>query len=278
MKEVDKKLSNTCENGNLEKIKQFVDIAEEVYSLFEVKQFLRIPKGRKKFEKSFLEVMEKAGRLYGLTIADEDDGSFFVGFEDNEYPYHCHFWIWIYDKKIVMDLYLWGNHFLWEFPNFLFKKTLKKIEKLWETYNYNDRIFKEYEMWKKMREIDKKLLDACEDGNLEKVKQLLERGADVNVRGKDGETALMIVSWYGKKKIAELLIKKGIDLNAKDNFGRTALMYASWYGHKEIVKLLLEAGADVNAQDKDDITALMYAFKNGDEEIIKLLKSYEAEI
>ena len=129
----------------------------------------------------------------------------------------------------------------------------------------------------KMREIDKEFLNACEEGDLERVKQLLERGADVNVRDKDGETALMIVSWYGKKEIAELLIKNGIDINAKDNLGRTALMYASWYGHNEVVKLLLENGADVNAQDEDDITALMYAFKNGDKEIIELLKSYETK-
>jgi hypothetical protein len=40
---------------------------------------------------------------------------------------------------------------------------LKKIEKLWETYNYNDRIFKEYEKWKKMRKDDLEKLENGED-------------------------------------------------------------------------------------------------------------------
>jgi hypothetical protein len=142
MKE-DKKL-NACEKCELERIKQFIEISYEVYWLWEKKHALGIPKGKKKFEKEFLELMEKVGKIYGLTLSD-DDGALVVGFKDNEGQYWCDFDIWIYDKVVVIDLYLWGNSFLWEFPNFLFKKTLKKIEKLWETYNYNDRIFKEYE-------------------------------------------------------------------------------------------------------------------------------------
>jgi len=56
-----------------------------------------------------------------------------------------------------------------------------------------------------MREIDGMLLDACEDGDLEKVKQLLENGADVNAKDKDGLTALMYASYNGHKEVVELL-------------------------------------------------------------------------
>jgi ankyrin repeat protein len=45
-----------------------------------------------------------------------------------------------------------------------------------------------------MREIDEMLLNACKIGDLEVVKLLLEKGADVNARFEYGETALMYAS------------------------------------------------------------------------------------
>jgi len=57
----------------------------------------------------------------------------------------------------------------------------------------------------KMRE----LLNACKDGDLEKVKQLLESRADVNARNKDGKTALRIALEEGHKEIVKLLKSYG---------------------------------------------------------------------
>jgi ankyrin repeat protein len=128
-----------------------------------------------------------------------------------------------------------------------------------------------------MREIDKELIKASEYNYLEKVKQLLEEGADVNAKDDFGKTALMWACEYGYKEIAELLIEKGADLNAQDKYGLTALIYATKWSQKEVVKLLLEKGADMNIKDKDGRTALWYAFLIEDEEIIELLKSYETK-
>jgi ankyrin repeat protein len=61
-----------------------------------------------------------------------------------------------------------------------------------------------------MREINEELLNACKDGNLKKVKQLLEKGADVNAREYEyGWTALMLAALNGHKEVVELLIEKG---------------------------------------------------------------------
>jgi len=91
-----------------------------------------------------------------------------------------------------------------------------------------------------MRDIDKELLNACWLGDFKKVKQLLEKGADVNARDEDGWTALIKASYNGYEGIAELLIEYGADVNAQNKYGDTALIYACWNGHKEVAELLLE--------------------------------------
>jgi ankyrin repeat protein len=99
--------------------------------------------------------------------------------------------------------------------------------------------------------LNRQLINAVKEGNLKKVIDLLENGADVNAKNNDGYTALMTASREGHKEIVELLIKNGADVNVKNNDGGTALMYASSKGHKEIVELLIKNGADVNAKNNN---------------------------
>ena len=80
-------------------------------------------------------------------------------------------------------------------------------------------------------------------GDYSQVKNSIKEGADVNVRNRWGETALLWASYVGHTEVVELLIEKGADINVLDNNGYTALMWASKKGHTEVVKLLKEAGA-----------------------------------
>lgn len=63
---------------------------------------------------------------------------------------------------------------------------------------------------------------------LDVISFLKERGADINARGKDGETTLMIVSAFNadRSQVINKLIDLGFSTDAKDNFGDTAIMYA----------------------------------------------------
>ena len=93
-----------------------------------------------------------------------------------------------------------------------------------------------------------------EDESINKIKQALNNGADVNVQNNDGDTALMWASEeiymmetsYLRIPIVALLLKKGADVNVKDHYGNTALLIASLKGHTKIVEMLLEKkyGAD----------------------------------
>lgn len=57
----------------------------------------------------------------------------------------------------------------------------------------------------------------------------------------------------------EELVENGADINSSDYYGETALMRASFFGHLDIVQFLVENGADIDATDEDDDTAFDHA-------------------
>ncbi|MBE6463310.1 MAG: hypothetical protein E7005_06115 [Alphaproteobacteria bacterium] len=134
---------------------------------------------------------------------------------------------------------------------------------------------------KKANEVGKKLIKACqgkEKKDVKEIKELIDKGADVNQIDISGISALGYASSWGHKEIAELLIQNGADVNQKSVNGINALGYASNWGHKEIVKLLISRGADVNAKNELGNTALIRASKRGYEEIVELLIQNGADV
>ncbi|MHB9147127.1 MAG: ankyrin repeat domain-containing protein [Candidatus Amoebophilus sp.] len=130
---------------------------------------------------------------------------------------------------------------------------------------------------------------AAENGKLKATKLLLDRGAEVNAKNKDGNTPLHLATAGGHVKIVKLLIKNGADLNAKDNNGDTPLHLATAGSHvlvmglvllhrHVITKLLLENGADVNARNGMENTPLHLAVTLDDRIRTKLLLEYGADV
>ncbi len=87
------------------------------------------------------------------------------------------------------------------------------------------------------------LIDAAEKGQIERVKALLEAGADVNAKGENSWTALMVAVLGGNTEAVQVLLDAEADVNAKAKDGRIALMWAEDSGHNEIVEILKKAGA-----------------------------------
>jgi ankyrin repeat protein len=79
------------------------------------------------------------------------------------------------------------------------------------------------------------------------VQLLLEKGADVNARTDNGETALQCAATYAHEITVKLLLEKGADFNARTKYGETALHKAAANGNKAVIRLLLEKGVDVAA-------------------------------
>jgi ankyrin repeat protein len=87
------------------------------------------------------------------------------------------------------------------------------------------------------------LLQACEKGDLKTVRELLDKGVNVNASDKDGRRPIIEASYWQHADIVRLLIDKGTDVNAKKVDGTTALDFAISLRSKEIEQILRQAGA-----------------------------------
>jgi ankyrin repeat protein len=119
------------------------------------------------------------------------------------------------------------------------------------------------------------LIRAAAGGDLEMMKLLIERGADVNVMMADRQTAMMAVlagrsSEPQALQMLQVLHDKGADVSVvalinhrEESRGGTALHYAVRKRYKEVIKKLAEWGIDMNAKDQDGLTALDYTQSRG---------------
>ena len=93
-----------------------------------------------------------------------------------------------------------------------------------------------------------------------KIEQLLQSGIDINTQHPtSGTTVLMIASsYYYYDGIVKYLISKGANVNLKDKEGKTALLWAS-SNSLENAKILIANGAKVNEAANDGMTPFLQA-------------------
>jgi ankyrin repeat protein len=65
----------------------------------------------------------------------------------------------------------------------------------------------------------------------------------MNLKAKNGWTALMAAAYTNNVEIVNLMIENGADVNARDDMARTALAVAKMRGHQGVVNLLLQSNA-----------------------------------
>ena len=72
----------------------------------------------------------------------------------------------------------------------------------------------------------------------DKIKLLLEAGADPNTRDEQGNTPLHLAVKVGWLKRVGLLVSHGADVNVKNNEGESPLSIARANGHKDVIEFL----------------------------------------
>jgi ankyrin repeat protein len=170
----------------------------------------------------------------------------------------------------------------------------------------------------KQKKLDSRLFHAVENEKWNEAKELIVKGADVNVTDLENNTILLMaiekkaigfVEFLLEQKnidvnirsfnfrktplilsiekhlrnITTKLIRKGADVNEGNdeihNTGQTPLMYAYEYGESDLVKVLLShPKIDINKKTEDGKTALMYACKSGSKEQVKQLLKKGANV
>lgn len=155
-------------------------------------------------------------------------------------------------------------------------------EASWDCYSY---LMQQGHDIKKFKTLDGStaLHIACSGMQKRIACDLIERGADVNAKTKDGETALYFLSWRTAVKVTDImkaLLAAGGDPNLADEDGNTALMQICGNSDKyacERAEILLKAGAQVNAANESGTTALMRAMSKGNQKLVDLLLSHGAD-
>jgi len=103
---------------------------------------------------------------------------------------------------------------------------------------------------------DLTVLMLAEDSTLE---PLFAGGANVNLRNKNGDTALMYAARKCDNRAIEMEIAHGAEVNISNNLGWTPLMFAAERGCLTAIRLLLRAGADSTAKNLSGQNALALA-------------------
>lgn len=126
--------------------------------------------------------------------------------------------------------------------------------------------------FEEFEDLNDALIKAIQKDNLDKVKGLVEKGADVDCCGPEGCTLELAIK-KKRKKVVELLIEEGADVNRANFENWTPLMEACAQSNLEMVEILLDKGASVNAVDDDNYSSLMLASRGNDIKIVeKLIK------
>lgn len=118
-----------------------------------------------------------------------------------------------------------------------------------------------------------RLLDAVTAGDAALVSQLLEKGADPNSAGENGEPALVVAARKGDTAVARLLIEHGAAIDARDSGGVPVFTLASAGGHFALCRMLSDAGA---AGDSAQNAHLIAAVRSGDNDAAKAALSQGA--
>ena len=118
------------------------------------------------------------------------------------------------------------------------------------------------------------ILIACQGGQPEIVDYLISKGANIEVKDKNGDSLIHFATIGGFLSIVQYLIEKqNINKEIKGKGGKTPLHYACEKGHLPIIEYLVSKGVNIEARDKKEKTPVHYACQGGHLQIVEYLMS-----
>lgn len=108
------------------------------------------------------------------------------------------------------------------------------------------------------------LIAAAQDGNAQRVSQLLDGGLDIDATDTVGRSALWHAAKSGHYRLVETLVRRGASVDRADHHSVTPLGAAVSAGHADLARLLQLAGADVSRPQAQGRTPLIVAAADWD--------------
>ena len=126
------------------------------------------------------------------------------------------------------------------------------------------------------------LSQAAKDGDVSKIRQLLNQGVDVNDRGGDKYpvSAIHWAAYSGSIEAVNLLLESGVNVNTRDYCDQSPLIWATNRNnsHKsEMISLLISKGADPEIVDCYGCKVFNYIDYSEDKALIEVLPKRNSE-
>ena len=119
--------------------------------------------------------------------------------------------------------------------------------------------------------MNEQLFKVVEGKEVDRVRDLLDKGVDINAQDTQGRTAIMIATYANDVEMVKVLIAEGADVDIQDNMLNNPFLYAGAEGYMEILKLMIAAGADPTITNRYGGVALIPASEHGYVEVVKEL-------
>jgi ankyrin repeat protein len=114
---------------------------------------------------------------------------------------------------------------------------------------------------------------ACESGDLEWLKKLINEGVDKNSKNDEGYTPIISAIMEEEIEIIDYLLEQNVAIDGE------ALIKAIYTKNQKIIEKLIDAGADTNYVSKEGWNILIHLIVNGDfKTFYWFLKKYPCEI
>jgi len=120
-----------------------------------------------------------------------------------------------------------------------------------------------YKLEPEVLDLASRIFDMARNGAAATLAAYLDAGVPATLTNTNGDTLVMLASYYGHESAVAALVERGADVDRRNNRGQTPLAGAVFKNETTIMELLLRAGADPLAGSPSALETARFFGKDG---------------